>query len=236
VQRNKLRRHLYAILIAECQRKMLLCNMGGRIFVAAQQKACEQRVSTRMAITTIKKYSNRRLYDTEESRYITIEELTERIREGTDVRIVDAKSNEDLTQATLVQIVLDTKATRFLPVPLLARLIRMQDDALGEFFSKYVSTALEMYLTAKQGAQALSPYVPFSTLPFSAGNALARAINGLALWGDAGQFGGAPYPQAQQAPQPSATPNDGNEVAALRSELEDIRREMRASKGRKTKA
>jgi len=196
-----------------------------------------------MATTTIKKYSNRRLYDTEESRYITIEELTERIRKGADVRIVDAKSNEDLTQATLVQIVLETKATRFLPVPLLARLIRMQDDALGEFFSKYVSTALEMYLTAKQGAQALSPYVPFSTLPFSAGNALARAINGLALWGgDGSQFGGAgfpppQYPQGQQSPLPSPSPpNDGGEIAALRSELDEIRREMRANKGRKAKA
>lgn len=187
-----------------------------------------------MAITTIKKYSNRRLYDTEESRYITLEELTERVRGGKDVRVVDAKSGEDLTQATLVQIVLETKAARFLPIPLLARLIRMQDDALGEFFSKYVSTALEMYLTAKQGAQALQPYVPFSTLPFSAGNALARAINGLALWGDAQNYGGAAYPQPQQQPpmQPPAG-NDGADVAALRSELEEIKREMRAQKGRK---
>lgn len=190
-----------------------------------------------MAITTIKKYSNRRLYDTEESRYITLEELTESVRGGKDVRVVDAKSGEDLTQATLVQIVLETNAARFLPIPLLARLIRMQDDALGEFFSKYVSTALEMYLTAKQGAQALSPYVPFSTLPFSAGNALARAINGLALWGDAANYGGATYPQhGQPAPIQPPPANDGADVAALRSELEEIKREMRAGKGRKGRA
>jgi polyhydroxyalkanoate synthesis repressor PhaR len=190
-----------------------------------------------MAITTIKKYSNRRLYDTEESRYITLEELTERVRGGKDVRVVDAKSGEDLTQATLVQIVLETNAARFLPIPLLARLIRMQDDALGEFFSKYVSTALEMYLTAKQGAQALQPYVPFSTLPFSAGNALARAINGLALWGDAPNYGGAAYPQSQQqAPMQPPTGNEAGEVAALRSELEEIKREMRAGKTKKSRA
>lgn len=190
-----------------------------------------------MAITTIKKYSNRRLYDTEESRYITLEELTESVRAGKDVRVVDAKSGEDLTQATLVQIVLETNAARFLPIPLLARLIRMQDDALGEFFSKYVSTALEMYLTAKQGAQALQPYVPFSTLPFSAGNALARAINGLALWGDNPNYGGAAYTQApQQAVNQPSAGNEGADVAALRSELEEIKREMRAGKAKKGRA
>lgn len=215
---------------------MLLCNIDRGFHVAAQQRACDS-TARHMAITTIKKYSNRRLYDTEESRYITLEELTERVRGGKDVRVVDAKSGEDLTQATLVQIVLETNAARFLPIPLLARLIRMQDDALGEFFSKYVSTALEMYLTAKQGAQALQPYVPFSTLPFSAGNALARAINGLALWGDTPNYGGAAYPQPpQQAPIQPPVGNDGAEVAALRSELEEIKREMRAGKSRKGRA
>ena len=80
----------------------------------------------------IKKYPNRRLYDTEESRYITLDELTEKVRKGTDVTIVDAKSGQDLTQATLTQIILETPAARSLPVPLLRQLIRMQDDALGE--------------------------------------------------------------------------------------------------------
>lgn len=191
-----------------------------------------------MSVRTIKKYSNRRLYDTDESRYITLEELTDSIRRGTDVRVVDAKTNEDLTQATLVQIVLETNAARFLPVNLLARLIRMQDDALGEFFSKYVSVALEMYLTAKQGAQAMSPYVPFSTLPFSAGNALARAINGLGLWGDSGGgqgFPPPPYAAPPQAPPPVPSP-ESSDVAALRSELEELKREMRAGKGRSSKA
>ncbi len=190
-----------------------------------------------MSVRTIKKYSNRRLYDTDESRYITLEELTDSIRRGTDVRVVDAKTNEDLTQATLVQIVLETNAARFLPVNLLARLIRMQDDALGEFFSKYVSVALEMYLTAKQGAQAMSPYVPFSTLPFSAGNALARAINGLGLWGDSGGgqgFPPPPYAAPPQAPAPVPAP-ESSDVAALRSELEELKREMRAGKPKNSK-
>jgi polyhydroxyalkanoate synthesis repressor PhaR len=195
----------------------------------------------RMSVTTITKYPNRRLYDTEQSRYITLDELTEQLKAGKDVRIVDAKTGEDLTQATLVQIVLETKAARLLPVPLLARLIRMQDDALGDFFSRYVSFALEMYLTARGSAQALSPYVPFANLPFSASNAVAQALGRLPFWGEAppaypsypqpGFPGGFPAPAAgpSQAAPPSPPPPPPNEVAevrALRSELEALKREV----------
>jgi polyhydroxyalkanoate synthesis repressor PhaR len=207
-----------------------------------------------MATVTIKKYGNRRLYDTGESRYITLDELTDRIKEGADVRIVDAKTGDDLTQATLVQIVLETRAARLLPVPLLSKLIRMQDDALGEFFSRYVSTALDLYFAAKQGANAVSPYVPFATLPFNATNALARALGSLPIWGDAPQSygGGYPAPQAY-APQPPpypAMPYGGagvaagaapasppppaptatDDVASIRAELEELKRELRANK------
>ena len=92
-----------------------------------------------MATVLIKKYGNRRLYDTGDSRYITLEELATRIRSGSEVRVVDAQSNEDLTQATLVQLVLETgSAAKFLPVQLLTQMIRLSDDALAEFFSRYV--------------------------------------------------------------------------------------------------
>ncbi len=200
-----------------------------------------------MAVTTIKKYTNRRLYDTDDSRYITLDELTERIKKGIDVRVVDAKTNDDLTQATLVQIVLETKAARLLPVPLLARLIRMQDDALGDFFSRYVSTALEMYLTAKSGAQALSPYVPFANVPFSASNAFARAMGAMPFWGDGFRpdqqgypaqgyqgspqgFQGSPPAYREPAYPPPTPPAPPDDVASLRSELEELKRELRAGK------
>ena len=110
------------------------------------------------------------------------------MRRGAEVQIVDAKSGEDLTQATLTQIILESKAARLLPTHLLARLIRMQDDALAEFFGKYMSGALELYLTAKQGAQAVAPYFPFATMPFTAGNAFARMMSGVPMWGDPGGY------------------------------------------------
>ena len=123
----------------------------------------------------VKKYSNRRLYDTEQSRYITQEELAEKIRLGAEVRVIDAATGDDLTQGTLAQIILESRgAARLLPVPLLVQLIRMGDDALAEFLGRYMSSALELYLHAKEGAAAIAPCNPFAGVPFAATSALAR--------------------------------------------------------------
>jgi polyhydroxyalkanoate synthesis repressor PhaR len=170
----------------------------------------------------VKKYSNRRLYDTEASRYVTLEELADKVRRGADVRVVDAKTNEDLTQGTLTQIILESRgAGRLLPVPLLNQLIRMGDDALAEFFGRYLSGALELYLTAKHGARSIAPYAPFATIPFAATNALARLLSGVAPWGEAEP---APPPAAAAPaapPEPPAPPSP-----APSAELADLRREM----------
>src|SRR5207302_8681769 len=110
-------------------------------------------------------YGNRRLYDTGDSRYVTQDELAAKIRGGADVRVVDAQTNEDLTQATLTQIVLETgNAAKFLPVQLLTQMIRLSDDALAEFFSRYVTGALELYLQAKRGVQSFTAYNPLDAL------------------------------------------------------------------------
>jgi polyhydroxyalkanoate synthesis repressor PhaR len=198
----------------------------------------------------IKKYSNRRLYDTEESRYITLEELTARIRAGADVRVVDAKTGEDLTQATLTQLILEGPAARLLPVPLLTQLVRMQDDALGEFFGRYVSATLELYLAAKQGAQAVSPYFPFATLPFNASSALARLLTpqGASHQGASAAEGPPARERARRAPAASSPgagasraeraggepePPVESDIAALRRELDELKRSLVKKKPRK---
>jgi polyhydroxyalkanoate synthesis repressor PhaR len=128
-----------------------------------------------VAAILIKKYGNRRLYDTGDSRYITLEELATKIRMGADVRVVDAQTGDDLTQQTLAQLVLETgNAAKFLPVQLLTQMIRLSDDALAEFFSRYVTGALDLYLQAKRGVQSLQTYNPLAQLPVAAGDALAR--------------------------------------------------------------
>ncbi len=177
-------------------------------------------------IVVIKKYSNRRLYDTGESRYVTLDELAEKIRVGFDVRVVDAKTNADLTQPTLAQIILESRrAARLLPAPLLLQLIRMDDDTLAEFFGNWLSWALEVYRFGRQGAQALAPINPFATLPFTATNAIARMFTqGAAQWGQQ------PPPPPPMAPmeetppppdeeEPQAEDKRGDDIAELRAEL-----------------
>jgi polyhydroxyalkanoate synthesis repressor PhaR len=182
----------------------------------------------------IKKYSNRRLYDTEASQYITLEELAELIRRGAEVRVLDAKSNDDLTQATLAQIIIESRgAGKLLPVPLLVQLIRMGDDALAEFFGRYLGTALELYFQAKQGAQAVAPYNPLVNVPFAATNALARLILGAASALSSSEQSPPPPAAGPSPPPPSPPPKpaaSSEDVEALRKELEDLKRSLRRGK------
>ena len=189
----------------------------------------------------VKKYTNRRLYDTEESRYITLEELAERVRRGADAQVVDARTGEDLTQATLTQIIMESRgADRLLPVPLLLQLIRMGDEALAEFLGLYVSQALESYLALKRGAQAISPFNPLANLPFAATNALARLLmgggfpEGMPQQGYPSPYAGSAPSGASAAAAQSAKPAGSSkadaEMQSLRRELDELKREIHKKK------
>src|ERR1044071_118158 len=81
----------------------------------------------------IKRYANRKLYDTEHSRYVTLDQISEMIRNGDDVKIVDNKTKEDLTTATLAQIIFEEKKQRsFLPLAAMRNLIQSG----GEWFAE----------------------------------------------------------------------------------------------------
>lgn len=96
----------------------------------------------------IRKYGNRRLYDTERSNYITIEELTRLIKEGRTVTVEDAKTKEDVTAFILTQILLEESRKRqfLLPVPLLHLMIRFGDNLLSDFFENYLQQIMKNYL------------------------------------------------------------------------------------------
>ena len=99
----------------------------------------------------LKKYANRRLYDTEKSRYVTLNEVAERIRNGQQVEIIDAKTKADVTAFILTQIVLEEAKNKnvLLPVPFLYMIIRYGDNVLVEFFEKYLQQAIKGYLAYK---------------------------------------------------------------------------------------
>ncbi|HEX6203284.1 MAG TPA: polyhydroxyalkanoate synthesis regulator DNA-binding domain-containing protein [Thermoanaerobaculia bacterium] len=83
-------------------------------------------------IRLIKRYESRKLYDTEESRYVSLEEISTWIREGQEVRVVDNATSADVTSQTLTQIILDEgrRGTSFLPSELLHELVRLGEKAM----------------------------------------------------------------------------------------------------------
>mgnify|MGYP002629550069 CR=1 FL=1 len=159
---------------------------------------------------TIKKYSNRRLYDTDRSSYITLEDLAERICKGDDVRVVDASTGRDLTQATLVQIVLESRgAARFLPAPLLVAMIRMGDDALAEFLGRYMSWALQVYSGVR--SQARTMMGAFGPGSFMNGGPFTGFMGGTPWQGGAGGHGGAGWGQGPQGWSPHGAGAQGGQ-------------------------
>jgi len=98
----------------------------------------------------IKKYGNRRLYSTEESRYLTLEELAALVRGGRKVLVVDAGSDEDLTAQVLTQILLEGGRAKQFPVAFLEQIIRLGDEALQSFFGRYLMGGLDVFLSAQR--------------------------------------------------------------------------------------
>ena len=104
----------------------------------------------------IKKYNNRRLYDTEKNAYVTLAALSEMIKEGRQIEVIDAKTKVDVTAFTLTQIILEeAKSKNFLlPVPLLHLMIQFGENVLSEFFDKYLQQVLKNYLAYRTSVDA----------------------------------------------------------------------------------
>lgn len=118
-------------------------------------------------VVIIKKYANRRLYDTESSSYITLERLAEMVRQKRQFKVVDAKSGEDLTRGVLTQIIMDEEArgATMLPVNFLRQLISMYGDRMQAVVPQYLEASLEalqrnqsQFRDAMAGALAANPF------------------------------------------------------------------------------
>jgi polyhydroxyalkanoate synthesis repressor PhaR len=118
-------------------------------------------------VVIIKKYANRRLYDTESSSYITLERLAEMVRQKRQFKVVDAKSGEDLTRGVLTQIIMDeeSRGATMLPVNFLRQLISMYGDQMQSVVPQYLEASLEalqrnqsQFRDAMAGALATNPF------------------------------------------------------------------------------
>jgi polyhydroxyalkanoate synthesis repressor PhaR len=96
----------------------------------------------------IKKYPNRRYYDATHSRHLTLDEIRSLIQQGYDITVTDAKTGEDITAQLLTQIILELETAKLdsFPVPLLVRLIRVNDQVIKDFMEHYFNQALKSFL------------------------------------------------------------------------------------------
>src|ERR1700690_3775677 len=103
----------------------------------------------------IKKYGNRRLYDTAGSRYVNLEDIAALIREGRELKVVDAKTGQDLTRVTLTQIITEDAKDKptGLPLELLRQLIIASDEVRQEFVMWYLKSAFDTYQKVQDAVQ-----------------------------------------------------------------------------------
>lgn len=100
----------------------------------------------------IRKYGNRRLYNTAGKCYVNLDEVAQMIRGGSEIQVVDAKTGQDLTRAILTQIIVEETRSHNggLPLEILRELIALSDRAKTDILEHYLRTALEMYRRAQQ--------------------------------------------------------------------------------------
>ena len=112
-------------------------------------------MSKSSAKVTIKKYANRRLYDTESSAYITLDRLAQMVREGREFEVVDAKSGEDITRQVLTQIIVDEEArgSTMLPLNFLKQLIGLYGNSMQTFVPQYLEAAMEAFQRNQSAAR-----------------------------------------------------------------------------------
>ncbi|MDD5579024.1 MAG: polyhydroxyalkanoate synthesis repressor PhaR [Methylobacter sp.] len=99
-------------------------------------------------MTIIKKYPNRRLYDTDRSRYITVADVRDLVVKGVDFKVIDANTNEDITRSVLLQIILEQEnhgESIFTP-EILSKIIRFYDNSLQKIFTSYLDQSLNIFV------------------------------------------------------------------------------------------
>jgi polyhydroxyalkanoate synthesis repressor PhaR len=160
----------------------------------------------------IKKYGNRRLYDTAGSRYVNLEDIAALIREGKDVKVVDAKNGQDLTRVTLTQIITEDAKEKptGLPLELLRQLIVASDEVRQEFVMWYLKSAFDAYQRVQDAVQNRLTDVQSAIL--SPVDTMKRFL------------GAAPAPQQD------------SEMAALRQRVAELEARLEKKAGRKRRA
>jgi polyhydroxyalkanoate synthesis repressor PhaR len=167
----------------------------------------------------IKKYANRRLYNTETSSYITLDHLAAMTREGRDFKVVDAKTEEDITHNVLTQIIMEeeSRGQTMLPVNFLRQLIALYGDSMQAMVPGYLEASMEsfrrnqeQFKSAVEGAFANSPFAEMAKRNMAMFEAATHAFKP-----GRGRRG----VRAPRRPGQQPRFRSGDDVAALKAEL-----------------
>lgn len=178
----------------------------------------------------IRKYENRRLYDTANSRYVNLEEVAEMVRNGGEVQVVDAKTNEDITRTVLTQIIVEeTKGRELgLPLELLRQLVLASDSARHQFLEWYLKNAMEAYQKVSESLQSR-----FQEVQHAAANPMEAVMN---LWRNpflgAGAAGSVPiFPWMTPASTATAPPKqeETKEIDELRRRMAELEKQLKTA-------
>ena len=174
-------------------------------------------------LVVIKKYANRRLYNTASSSYVTLDHLSEMVRAGVDFTVQDAKTGDDITRSVLAQIIFEEESKQgqnLLPVQFLRRLIRFYGDSMQGFLPAYLEMSMERFTSAQDQwrDQITKTWVgkgPIGAFEDQARANMAMFEQAMRLW--------APF--AAQTPPPSPPQHS---VGEPEGDIGDMKRQMEA--------
>lgn len=174
----------------------------------------------------IKRYASRRLYNTETSDYVTLDDIAGFIRAGREVQIVDLKSGDDLTRQYLLQIIAEheSRGDNVLPINVLTDLVRSYTDRAGSFVPEFLASSFEMMragqekamenLSSGMPANPMSAFPAFEELQKRQQEFLASMMGG---WGAT-----APTPQGDEG----AKPESADDLDAIKQQLAELQSKL----------
>jgi polyhydroxyalkanoate synthesis repressor PhaR len=179
----------------------------------------------------VKKYANRRLYNTESSSYITLDNLADMVRQGRDFVVYDAKTGEDITRSVLTQIIVEEegKGRALLPTAFLRQLIGFYGDQMQSMVPRFLEQAMGA-LTQQQAQmhaamqKSMGSLFPFGNMEEVGRQNMAMMERAFSLF--------TPFYRGTEGSDPAQPAGDprAQEIAELRAELEALRQQLAATK------
>ena len=180
--------------------------------------------NAKAAVITIKKYANRRLYNTYTSSYVTLDHLAEMVKEGAEFVVTDAKTGEDITRSVLTQIIVDQegKGQSLLPIKFLRQVIGFYGDSLGGLVPHYLEQSMEAFRQNKAQMRntmqtALNGLVPVQHLEEMSKQNIALVENVMKMWNPFAAGNRDPGAGNPASPAPASGKTD--DIDALKSQL-----------------